>query len=121
MSGRQRALLIAMAAVIAVVAVVIIGSGGDDEKSSSTQAADTTGAKKATTAAPTVERLQVKGGKPVGAVKKIEVDKGTSVQILVSSDEPHELHLHGYDIERKVAPGKPAKFAFKANAEGIFE
>jgi hypothetical protein len=31
------------------------------------------------------------------------------------------VHLHGYDIEKEVAPGKPARFDFKATNEGAFE
>jgi hypothetical protein len=30
------------------------------------------------------------------------------------------LHLHGYDIERKVAPGGMAEIVFKAHATGRF-
>ena len=29
--------------------------------------------------------------------------------------------MHGYDLTKPVAPGKPARFKFKADAEGIFE
>ena len=36
-------------------------------------------------------------------------------------DAPDDIHLHGYDIEKKVAPGQPARFRFKANLEGEFE
>jgi hypothetical protein len=43
------------------------------------------------------------------------------VRIVVSSDAPDEIHLHGYDIEKEVEPGKPAVFAFTAAIEGIFE
>ena len=30
------------------------------------------------------------------------------------------LHLHGYDIESKLAPGEPAAMAFKATIPGRF-
>ena len=43
------------------------------------------------------------------------------MRIVVSSDVPDEIHLHGYDIEKEAAPGKPARFRFKADAEGAFE
>jgi hypothetical protein len=41
--------------------------------------------------------------------------------IVVRSDVADEVHLHGYDISRDVAPGKPAQFKFNASIEGIFE
>ena len=46
--------------------------------------------------------------------------KGDTVRIVITTDAPDELHLHGYDIEREAAPGQPARFRFKANAEGEF-
>ncbi len=41
--------------------------------------------------------------------------------IVVSADAADDIHLHGYDIEKKVAPGQPARFQFKAKFEGEFE
>jgi hypothetical protein len=32
-----------------------------------------------------------------------------------------EIHLHGYDIEREVAPGGPATLSFEADLTGRFE
>ena len=40
---------------------------------------------------------------------------------MVSADAPDDIHLHGYDIEKQVAPGQPARFRFRADVEGIFE
>jgi hypothetical protein len=34
--------------------------------------------------------------------------EGERVELRWSADEPLVLHLHGYDIETRVAPGKPA-------------
>jgi hypothetical protein len=39
----------------------------------------------------------------------------------VSADAEDDIHLHGYDIEKTVQPGKPATFKFTADIEGIFE
>jgi FtsP/CotA-like multicopper oxidase with cupredoxin domain len=57
----------------------------------------------------------------VGGAQDIEVESGDTVQIVVTSDAPDEIHLHGYDITRNPAPGQPARFRFKADAEGSFE
>jgi len=54
-------------------------------------------------------------------MQTIEAHQGDLVRIRVLSDRPDEIHLHGYDLEQVVAPGKPAVFRFEAEFEGIFE
>jgi hypothetical protein len=61
------------------------------------------------------------GGQPEGGVQTIEAKKGETVHFTVESDQEGEAHLHGYDIEQEVAPGKPAVFDFEATIEGIFD
>jgi len=51
---------------------------------------------------------------------EITVTEGDRVVLWVTSDYARELHLHGYDIERKVAPGEPAKLSFEADLTGRF-
>jgi hypothetical protein len=46
--------------------------------------------------------------------------EGERVELRWSADEPLVLHLHGYDIETRVAPGKPAITAFAARLTGRF-
>jgi hypothetical protein len=46
--------------------------------------------------------------------------EGERVELRWSADEPLVLHLHGYDIETRVAPGKPAVTAFAARLTGRF-
>jgi hypothetical protein len=43
------------------------------------------------------------------------------VRFTVTSDVAEEVHVHGYDILKEVAPGAPARFRFEATFEGIFE
>jgi hypothetical protein len=113
MSRKQRFALIAIAILIAAGAFVIAKPGGDDEK-------DTT----ATTGAgqPSVTRIEVRKGKPVGGIHPITVKKGETVRLTVSSpDTASEVHVHGYDFMKDVKPGGPASFSFPAKIEGIFE
>lgn len=113
MSRNQRLALVAVAAVGAVAAFVIARSGGDDNsKDSGGSAAKPRAA---------VQRIQVRGGNPVGGIERIEAKKGERMRITVSSDRPDEVHLHGYDIEKEVTPGKPVRFSFVARIEGVFE
>lgn len=130
MSRNQRFALLA-AALVVVVAAIVIAVGGDDEDAtpSESPAADTKagGSPTATTPAapeparPDVQRIVLRDFQPVGGVKDVEAAKGDTVTIAVAVDNADELHLHGYDLTRAAAPGKPARFRFKANLEGIFE
>lgn len=61
------------------------------------------------------------GGEVEGGVQEIEVTAGEVVTLVVTSDSPDDIHLHGYDIEREAGPGEPARFRFKADIEGAFE
>lgn len=64
--------------------------------------------------------LSLVKGRMVVAGDTIRVSKGDEVELRWLSDRPISLHLHGYDIERKVAPQSPVTMAFKANLAGRF-
>ena len=70
---------------------------------------------------PAVETIAVVNGEPQGGVHEITVNKDDTVQFKVDSDAADEIHLHGYDIEKDVAPGGQVGFKFTADIEGIFE
>ena len=57
----------------------------------------------------------------VGGVRRVTVRKGRRVVLLVRSDVSDEVHLHGYDVSRDVAPGSPARLRFRATLPGRFE
>jgi hypothetical protein len=131
MSRNQRLGLVALALVVAVAAFLLARPSDDDDggerATTESPAAETTNGPTptATTEAPPPppppERVRIRDGQVVGGVRKITVDKGATVRIVVTSDVADEIHLHGYDITRKVAPGAPARFRLKADAEGEFE
>jgi FtsP/CotA-like multicopper oxidase with cupredoxin domain len=137
MSRNQRIGLVAGAVVVAVVAFLLARSGGDDdagsERAAQTMPAQTetqpageeartvTQAEEAPPPKPEITRIRIRGGTVVGGVKRVQATKGDTVRILVRSDAPDEIHLHGYDIYEDTAPGKPARFLFRADVEGIFE
>jgi hypothetical protein len=54
------------------------------------------------------------------AQRVLRATEGERVELRWSADEPLVLHLHGYDIEMRVAPGKPAVTAFTARLTGRF-
>ncbi len=52
---------------------------------------------------------------------EVSVNEGDGVTLRVSSEEPMELHLHGYDVEQEVEPGRRAELQFEADLTGRFE
>ena len=63
--------------------------------------------------------VSIEGGEMSPA--EISVIEGDSVTLRVRSDEPMELHLHGYNVEQDVEPGKNARLRFEADLTGRFE
>ena len=116
MSRSGRIALVALTAVAAVVAFVIISPGGGDDNSSTSNQASGGGQRTVS------ERIVVRAGKPVGGIHRISATKGDRIRLVVtSSDTKSEVHVHGYDILKNLAPGKPVTFSFPAKLEGVFE
>ena len=53
--------------------------------------------------------------------RKISGTEGDRVSLRITSEEPLEVHLHGYDLEEEVEPGEPAEISFDADLTGRFE
>jgi FtsP/CotA-like multicopper oxidase with cupredoxin domain len=130
MSRNQRIGLVVAALTVAVVAFLVVRPGDDEDgQPTATSAPAQSEAESDTDSAaqaeppppqPHVTRIRLRGGDVAGGAKTIEVEADAVVRIVVTTDAPDELHLHGYDIEREAQPGKPARFRFKADAEGEF-
>ena len=63
--------------------------------------------------------VSIKGGEM--DPEEISVDQGDTVTLRVSADEPTELHVHGYAVEREIEPGVEAEIDFEADLTGRFE
>jgi FtsP/CotA-like multicopper oxidase with cupredoxin domain len=50
----------------------------------------------------------------------VRVTQGEQVEITLSSDQPTELHMHGYDLSAQPEPGMPGTFSFVAKIAGRF-
>lgn len=74
-----------------------------------------------TTPTPRRIRITVSGGRPVGGIARVSVEKNEDVVLVVRADAPESVHLHGYDREAPVAPNAPAQIGFKASEPGRFE
>jgi hypothetical protein len=105
MSRNQRIGLLVGAVVIAVVALIVAQPGSNSSKHTGTVAAT----------------VHVHGGKAVGGVQVVKAGKSQTLKLtIVSDDYKGEVHFHGYDLKRDVAPGKPATFDFKLVDDGGF-
>ena len=65
--------------------------------------------------------VEVKGNKVSGVEDTVEVAVGEEVILVVSSDKPDEVHVHGYDETDDVGPKERAEIEFTADIPGVFE
>jgi hypothetical protein len=65
--------------------------------------------------------ITVANGKvnPSGAT--IKAKAGQTILVKAISDTEDEVHIHGYDKELELTPGKAASVTFTANMKGTFE
>lgn len=63
----------------------------------------------------------VRQGKVQTARKRVKVHLGSTVRITVTSDAGEEFHLHGYDRELELQPGRPGTLELVADKPGVFE
>jgi hypothetical protein len=67
----------------------------------------------------TFELTIVRGTVPAPQ-RLLKVDKGDALKLRITSDAPGELHLHGYRLAAKPAPGHPVELKFTAYATGRY-
>jgi hypothetical protein len=118
-------------AILVALFVVLRPDDDDDDQASpppppatTTAARTTTRATTTTTArpaGPTTIRIVVRGGRVVGGLRRARLERGDRAVLVVRADVTDHVHLHGYDIMRDVAPGRPARLRFRATIPGRFE
>jgi hypothetical protein len=119
-------LLIAAAGIVVAVVLFLVfrPDGGDDDSTSPPPAPNpSTTRETGTRSVPAIVQIPivVRGGKPVGGIKRSTVAKDRVVVLVVRSDVADEVHLHGYNVMRDVEPGTPARLRFRATIPGQFE
>ena len=125
-------LLIAVAGAVAAIVLFFV-LRAEDETSFEPAGPRTTETAATPTTEPTVTqpvtprrvgllaRVEVRGGRPVGGVQRFRVQKGARVVLVVRSDVPDHVHVHGHDLMRDVGPRATARLAFRATLTGRFE
>jgi len=64
--------------------------------------------------------IKIEGGRIPDTMRLIHLTEGDVVKLRCASDQPLVLHLHGYDIEKRIAPDAVTEFVFTAYATGRF-
>jgi len=131
-SGSKRvvavlALILAAGAAFAIAFSQLGGSGASD--STPTTSNGTTTATATTPAVRVIRKaITVDANGPVGGVAEVSAKAGERIVITVSSTGySGEIHLHGFDVKREIAPGKPVAFVItgaqtrQPQGQGSFE
>lgn len=123
---------LAIALSVAVLSVGMVGCG-DDAAPAAGNAAVSAGPQASTSTSPTPKprstpdanvvaiSIAVDGRSVDPAPSRTKVPVGATVTLTVRSDVANEIHVHGYEIFKDVAPGKPAVITFEADQPGLFE
>jgi len=115
-----------------LICFLLAGCGSDDgdgQAAATTAAATSTSSATSTSEATTstagfsgkLIEIKVTGDQVETAERRVTVATGEKVRIRVQSDVADEVHVHGYDLKKDVAPGKPAVIEFTADVPGSFE
>ena len=64
--------------------------------------------------------IKIERGRVPDTMRLIRVNEGDVVRLRFESDQPIVLHLHGYDVEERVADDAITELAFTAYATGRF-
>ena len=64
--------------------------------------------------------IRIAARKPEGGVRTLRARQGERIVLRVHSDEEMTIHVHGYDAEKRAAPGALAEIAFVARWVGRF-
>jgi hypothetical protein len=119
----RAAFIVALVAAAVVLFVVLQDDdeAGEQAATTTTPTATEEQGKKAGEPKPEVTTIVVEGGQPIGGVQELEYRRGEEVRFDVEADIAEEVHVHGYDVIKDVAPGKPVSFSFPADIDGVFE
>ena len=133
-NGTRIAALLVTLAVIVGLFFAFKGGGDDDSTNATTATSDTAATttddsgsepsgekKKEKPAESSVPVIEVVGGQPQGGIAGLDFNQGDEIRFDVTSDTADAVHVHGYDIEKEVQPGKDTKISFTADITGIFD
>ncbi len=65
--------------------------------------------------------IEIRDGELEGGIRRLVVQRGGFVVLVVRSDADDELHVHGYDLTLRLRPRVVRRLAFRATVVGRFE
>jgi len=71
-------------------------------------------------AAEAVFDLRIENGHLPQKMRVVRVKQGDAVMLRWTADQPITVHLHGYDIEKRIEPGQVGEMSFTARATGRY-
>lgn len=94
-----------------------------ETEATETEATETEPTETTTPAQPTPKTVTIRvvGGVPRGGIARPKVKQGERIVLVVHADAGESVHVHGYDVERAVTPGKPVRLPITATIPGRFE
>ena len=116
-----RAALVGLPLVLALPLAGCAGKPADSATAGSTSGSVSSSASATKSGAQQRIEVTFAHGQASGNTGRVQVAKGTSVSLVVTSDVADEVHLHGYDIEKELSPGTPVTLQFDATLTGVFE
>ena len=125
--SRPARVALALAGLALIFVLFVVLRPDDDEESANATTSETTASTTTTTATPPPlrnvipVRITFRDGRVVGGIQRPRVQRGDRVRVVVRADLADEVHLHGYDISRRVRPGAPTLIVFRATVAGQFE
>jgi hypothetical protein len=122
------------AVAVAVALFLVLRPDGEEEAETApattaetatagTEAGTTTQPATTTTIALVPEPIRVafRDGRVRGGVQTFSFEQGDRVRLIVRADVADHVHVHGFDLFADVAPGRPARFTFRADLTGRFD
>jgi hypothetical protein len=109
------------------VGAAACGDNQDSQPAATSGSATPTGSastQPSTPPAPTATVIEVSvanGQVSPSPDRRVEVARGDTVRIVITSDQPDEVHVHGYDLEEEIGAGRPTAVEFVADQPGSFE
>lgn len=108
------------AGTLLITLVLVLGACGASRKGPSSPSSGTVEPTASPTVSPHQIEIDVADGRVTGP-GRLTVLVGAPIALIVASDLPDEVHVHGYDLFQDVGPDSPAVIEFTANVAGIFE
>ena len=129
-----RRLACVLAITVAAAVLAACGSAGQPEPAATTAVPDSIAHSESHSAAaagepktaaampadPVVINLDIANRAVALTRQDLQARQGDTVSLRITSDEPGEIHLHGYDLTAAVSPDAPGELTFRADTAGAF-